>query len=256
MFVLMLVVGPLAAPTPAVAQAILNVERLQADQVQGVHVDVSARVSASAGNTEILQIGWDIGSGLLKEQNWFRAFAGMEILEKNGQDLRDNRYAHLRYSRLFNPRFRSFHFLQFQSNENLLIQRRWLLGSGLRLRVAEEDGRNLDVGLGAMYETERLRESALEPEDDPETETIRMANMAVASWAFSETARLVGIVYYQPDVSAFSDYRLTGDVALSVTLTQALSLEVSVDWRHDSRAPANLEQDDVRLRTGFNLRFR
>ena len=174
----------------------------------------------------------------------------------NGQDLRDNRYVHLRYSRLFRPRFRSFHFLQFQTNENLLIQRRWLLGSGLRLRVAEDDGKNLDVGVGAMYEAERLRESALEPDDDPDTETVRMANMIVASWAFSETARLVGIAYYQPDVSTFTDYRLTGDVALSVSLTQALSLEVSVDWRHDSRAPANLKQDDVRLRTGFNLRLR
>lgn len=245
-----------SSPTSAAGQAILNVERLQADQVQGAHADVSARVSASAGNTEILQIGWDIGSGVLTERDWFRAFAGMEILEKNGQDLRDNRYVHLRYNRLFRPRFRSFHFLQFQTNMNLLIQRRWLIGSGLRVRVAEEDGRKLDIGLGAMYEAERLRESALEPDDDPETETIRMANLIVGSWALSETARLVGIAYYQPDVSAFMDYRLTGDVALSVSLTQALSLEVSVDWRHDSRAPANLEQDDVRLRTGFNLRLR
>ena len=39
-------------------------------------------------------------------------------------------------------------------------------------------------------------------------------------------------------------------------LIGALQLDVALTWRHDSRAPAGLEEDDVSLRTGITYRFR
>jgi len=247
-------VALLALSSPLPAQTILNVERLQREDVSGAHGEVAARFGLKSGNTDILQLGGDLGAGLLTQRHWVRFFAGTERLRQGGRDVLDNRYAHLRYSYRFSEPFSSFHFLQLQSNQNLLLRQRWLLGSGLRYRILEGVRGRLDLGSGLMMEWERLNEERLEPGEDPRTETLRVANLVVGSGKLGEGSRWTVVVYYQPDARRLVDYRLLGEMGLSAKVTQALSMDVSLDWRHDSRAPAGLKKNDVGVRSGFTLR--
>ena len=43
--------------------------------------------------------------------HWLRAYAGMDQIDKEGKDILDNRYLHLRYNYRFSERLRTFHFL-------------------------------------------------------------------------------------------------------------------------------------------------
>jgi len=180
----------------------------------------------------------------------------MERLRKNDEEILDNRYLHVRYNYIFGDRVRSFHFYQLQTNQNLLLERRWLLGSGLRVRALEGRDRNLEVGSGLMYEAEALQEGALEPGEDPQTRTVRLANLLVASWDPREGARIVAVAYYQPDIRRFLDYRLVGEAGLAVEIVGGISLDITLNWRHDSRAPATLVRDDVSLKSGLTYRLR
>ena len=54
----------------------------------------------------------------------------------------------------------------------------------------------------------------------------------------------------------FEDYRLSGEAGLGVELIQSLQLDVAFTWRHDSRAPASLDEDDLGFKTGFTYRIR
>jgi len=107
-----------------------------------------------------------------------------------------------------------------------------------------------------MYEAETLQESALEEGEDPDTRTLRLSNLLVASWDPLEGTRLMAVVYHQPDVRRLKDYRLLGELGLAVEMTRSLGLEVALDWRHDSRAPASLVDDDLGFRTGITYRHR
>jgi len=244
-----------AGPSTMAAQAILNVERLQQGEVEGLHGEVTGRLTLSGGNTDLLQVGIQAGGGFRTLHHWPRAFLGMERLRKNDEEILDNRYLHVRYNYIFGDRFRSFHFYQLQTNQNLLLRRRWLLGSGLRGRALGGNDGNLEVGSGLMYEAETLQQSALEPGEDPDTRTVRMANLLVASWDPREGARVVAVAYYQPDIQRFMDYRLVGEAGLAVEIVGGISLDVTLNWRHDSRAPATLVQDDVSLKTGLTYRL-
>jgi len=246
----------LALPAPGLGQAILNVEGLQGEAVEGLHGEVSARIRLASGNTDLLQLGGDLGVGFLSQHHWFRAYAGMERLEQEGKDLLDNRYLHLRYNYRFSERLRTFHFFQIQSNQNLFLNQRRLWGTGLRYRLLGGSGNHLEVGTGVMLETERLNEGKLPPGEDPNSETVRMSNLAVGSGSFGEGRKWVTVVYYQPNVKAFEDYRLSGEAGLQIELIASLQLDVALTWRHDSRAPGNLEEDDLNLRTGFTYRIR
>jgi hypothetical protein len=232
------------------------VERLQGEVSEGLHGEISGRIRLASGNTDLLQAGGDLGLGHLSERHWFRVYAGIDHLDQEGRGILDNRYLHLRYNYLFSERLRTFHFFQLQANENLLLDRRTLLGTGLRGRLMGTPERGLDVGTGLMFEAERLNEAKLGPDDEAETETFRMSNILVGSGPLGQGNRWVTVIYYQPNVEAFGDYRLSGEVGLGFELVGALDLDVTLTWRHDSRAPSELEEDDVSLRTGFTYRFR
>ena len=246
----------LEGPTPVGAQAILNVERLSSGTSEGRHHAVNGRLSLARGNTDIFQLGLNLGLGFRGTTHWVRVLSGLEYLDQSNKRLLDNRYLHLRYNRFFSERVRSFHFLQIQTNRNLLLESRSLVGSGLRGSVFKKDRGFLDVGLGAMYEVEDLRRSALTEGEPARTRTTRLSNLVVGSWVPGERSRLTAVVYHQPALGAFSDYRLLGEMSLAVSLSIRAELEVSLDWRHDSRAPGSLNQDDVGLKTGFTYRTR
>jgi hypothetical protein len=245
-----------ALPSSGEGQAILNVERLQGEVSEGLRGEISGRIRLASGNTDLLQAGGDLGLGRLSERHWLRAYAGIDHIDKEGKDILDNKYLHLRYNYRFSERLRTFHFFQLQANENLLLDRRTLLGTGIRGRVTGNPEMGLDIGTGLMFEAERLNEAKLEPEEEADTETVRMSNILVGSGPLGEQNRWVTVIYYQPNVESFGDYRLSGEVGLGFELIGALDLDVTLTWRHDSRAPTGLEEDDVSLRTGITYRFR
>jgi hypothetical protein len=246
----------LASPSTGGAQAILNVEALQADGAEALHAELSGMLRLASGNTDLFQVGGNLGLGILGNRHWIRGYAGMERLERTGKDILNNRYLHIRYNYRFSDKLRTFHFFQLQSNENLFLDQRCLLGSGLRYRVLGGTGSRLEVGSGLMWEAERLNEEKLPGPEEPETETVRMSNLLVGSGPMGEGNRWVTVVYYQPNVKELQDYRLTGEVGLNIEVIETLDLTLTLTWRHDSRAPVGLEEDDAGLRTGFTYHIR
>jgi hypothetical protein len=83
-----------------------------------------------------------------------------------------------------------------------------------------------------------------------------VAKLVVGSGKLGEGSRCTVVVHYQPDARRLVDCRLLGKMGLSAKVTQALSMEVSLDWRHDSRAPAELKEERLGVRSGFTLRVR
>lgn len=247
---LTLAAGPIS---PTCAQVILNVERLQAGDREGAYGALTASGSFSAGNTDVVQLGGAVGTGFRGERHWPRLFAGGEILRSGSGRIVDNRFVHARYGYLFTPRIRSFHFVQLQSNRNLLVERRWLVGSGVRLAFPVSEGLTLEAGTGPMLEDETLNADRLPPGASDHARVVRLASLAVVRWRIGDDLELLNVVYHQPVVDDLGDFRLLDDLTLAVRVAEAASVDVTLEWRHDSRPPPDLDDDDVRLRVGFSV---
>jgi hypothetical protein len=243
----------LALPSGACGQAILNVESLQREGSKGFGARISSNLNLTSGNTEVFQLGGSLGVGFLSEHHWIRLFGGLDRLSKGSDEIVNNEYAHLRYNYLIARSFRSFHFLQLQTNEELFLKRRFLVGSGLRYSLLKGEGAKLDVGTGAMLEMERLDPDKLQPGEDPEPRAVRMANLMVGSGAMGTGNTWTVVLYYQPVFRSFRDYRLSGEAGLGMRITDSLKLDVAFTWRHDNRAPEDLEDDDFAFKTGLSL---
>ncbi|TVP77477.1 MAG: DUF481 domain-containing protein [Gemmatimonadales bacterium] len=246
-------------PATVQGQTILNTERFQLHEVDGFHMSADFSADGSQGNSRFLNTGASGIVGFRDESNWTRVIFGGKFLSDAERSILDNQYAQVRYSRLLSPRTRTFHFLQAQRNETLRLKRRYLAGTGIRYRVAGGDrGRTrLDAGTGLMLEWERLDPDAF---DDPAVEfsvrTPRMSNLAVLSHELEGGARLVNILYVQPDVGDLQDIRVLNDLGLLVPITSSARVTISAEWRYDSQPPGDLRRNDLSWSAGFGIDVR
>lgn len=243
-----------AAPTLS-AQVILNTERFQLDEVEGFHLGADLSGSVQRGNSEVLNISTSGMTGVLSGRHWPRLIFGGNYLSDAERSILDQQFVQLRYSYVVSPETRTFHFVQAQKNETLLLRSRWLLGTGVRRTLVDSEQATLAMGTGVMGEWERLDPERVGPEDATSLEAIRVANLAVASWEFAGGARLLNILYVQPDLGDFGDVRVLNDLGLAVPVTTWVRTTLSLEWRRDSNPPSTLERDDLTLNVGIGIDF-
>jgi hypothetical protein len=254
--VLLLVSVAAVEPRAVGAQTILNVERLQPADVLGWHASIEGAFSASGGNTESVDLTTGLALGRRAPPHWLRLFTGIEYRSDDGERSAYQRFAHLRYSYEIARNWRTFHFLQGQRNDALLLRERTLVGSGVRRTLYRTERTVADLGTGAMYERELIDPEAAGPEDVVDARVWRMANLGVVTHRFREGLRLVGVVYFQPDLGDLADYRALSDVSLLIGLGPHVDLALRLEWRHDSRPVAGRGADDVFFETGLVVSLR
>jgi len=246
----------LLVPARLSAQTILNVERLQPQDVLGYHWGVEGEFGLDAGNTDAIELNSGLVLGHRRTSgHWLRVFGGVDLTDEEGAERETDLYLHLRYNHQLTERLKTFHFVQLQDNRTGWLRERWLVGSGLRLRVMDGVAK-LDLGSGAMFEAEELdagQELGAHPAD---SDVWRMANLVVFTRPLVERVRLIGVGYLQPDLGDFEDLRLLADASIVISLTDALDLTLRNQWRYDSRPPASREAHDLKITTGFTVSFR
>lgn len=251
--------GALLLASDADAQTILNVERFQMEEVEEFHVGVSLSGSAQFGNTEVVNLRSEgiVGYRAVEGRHWPRIIFGGSYLRQRGRAaILDNRFVQLRYSYRLSDRWSTFHFVQLQRNQTLLLRERELLGSGLRAVVARGERTSLDLGTGVMIEREVLEADAVGPGDQARVQTLRATNMGVLTYQLPSGARLVSITYFQPRLETPADFRLLSELGLRAPVTTVLGLTLSGNWRHDSRPPGALRANDIGMNVGLSIDVR
>ena len=251
-----LLIPALLTPTGTEAQTILNTERFQLSEVDGFHVSANLSASGDRGNSEVLNITSSGIVGVLAGRHWTRFIFGGKFLSNEERSILDNRFGQIRYSYIFSERTQSFHFVQAQRNETLRLRSRWLVGSGIRHTLVSGKRSSLTVGTGLMGEWERLNADAVGEGEPTESEALRMANQAIYSFDLDSGARILNILYFQPDVAEFSDFRVLNDLALLVPVTEHVRLTVSAEWRRDTRPPSELGRDDLTFSMSLGIDVR
>ncbi len=236
----------LLASAPAGAQVIRSYESLDRAAGEDGYATLGFTIDAKSGNTEYTELDLAGAMGYRGKKNWIRLYPTYNIRRSGGDTEEHARSAHLRHSYIFTPRTRSFAFVQLQADESLDVQRRFLLGGGLRRSlVLTEAGNGIDLGLGVMYESERT-------ETGKEESVIRGTNLLVVKGGAGPMA-LTATGFFQPLLDDWEDHRISAAGSAAIPLGSQWDLEISLIWRRDSRPAVDVEPDDVALTVG--LRF-
>ncbi|MEM9696263.1 MAG: DUF481 domain-containing protein [Myxococcota bacterium] len=175
--------------------------------------------------------------------------------ERDDSTFFNQAFAHLRYTGMFNPRIGPDIFAQYQFNEFLRINTRFVAGGGPRVEVVHEPTFQVSLATTYMFEFEQLDEE-FGTTDDLETTAHRSNNYFVTRVsALDDTVLIQHTVYYQPRFDRWRDYRILNDIEVDIVVKEWLTVGGSLSERYDSRPPTNVSPLDLRLSSNAKIVF-
>lgn len=218
----------LLIPLTLVAQ-VVNTEKLRGDDDQkGWDGLIDLTFGFTKNTVEIIRASPEIRLDYQDANNRFIFLNGL-ALSRATTNFVNKGYSHLRYNREINPTLTWEAFGQVQYNEIQLIALRNLWGTGPRFRLVQNDTARLYVAALYMYEYEEEWEESAFHRDH------RMSAYISAGYTVTDKFFLDQIVYYQPRLDNWRDYRVASETVLNINVTSRFSFNLSLSVWFDSR---------------------
>ncbi|WP_441000502.1 DUF481 domain-containing protein [Fodinibius sp. SL11] len=214
---------------------------------------MSADFDLEKGNSEVLEIEGQSIIGYEQRRHAIKLFTGLRFLSEDENTITSKSFLQLRYNYIFNSRYRTFSFYQYQQNKDLILKSRQLIGAGLRRKFGTADSPDVNLGLGLMYENEKLDREQLFADKDANTNMLRLNTVGFFSYEIGRNSTLLNSTYYQPAISDFSDFRLLNEMSLEVAINEYLDLGLSFVWRYDNKPPRGLKKSDINITSGLTI---
>ena len=158
---------------------------------------------------------------------------------------------HLRFTHYF-PRFFPLEtYGQVEFDQFKLLAVRKIMGAGLRFELVKTKKQFFYWGWGGFYENERIENLS-----SKNTKERLRGNFYLSYLFLSDRKKEFSLViYYQPDLAVFSDYRLLIDSGLSIYLGRSFSLVHKVGFRRNNRSPVGVKADDIGYLAGISFKY-
>ncbi|MEY4329829.1 MAG: hypothetical protein RL609_577 [Bacteroidota bacterium] len=234
---------------------IVNIEsqRIQSDSNYRI-VNLDGNFSSQLNNQRTL-MDYHLG-GLIQFKSkdsknmWLLLINGDRSIA-DGNDMSNANLLHLRYSHKILPKIKVESFYQIQSNKLLDLKNRQLLGAGLRFKFLASGRCNLYLGSLYMFELESTLEH---------TTPIgyhRLSNyFSVSIKSIKSNIEFTNIVYYQPLLQNFSDFRLSGQMNLLIPISNRIVFTSNVMCYLDKRPPLDVAPYTYQISHGFRYNFK
>lgn len=224
------------------AHSITNIENQRLKPLQeGLSGHVELTLDGKSGNSEEEDFGFAGRVNHKKGDDLFFVIASKEYGTSNDEKDTDKNFLHGRWVHKLDAKLSSEAFAQYQDNEFTRLLSRYLVGGGVRYKLAEDDSMQLAVGGGAFYVKEKEDLATYDDTND----YFRFNSYVSYKHQLNGNVSLLATAYYQPRISDFSDYHVLLNTALLAKLSEQLKLKVALQVGHDSEPAQNLEADPV-----------
>ncbi|OIP99760.1 MAG: hypothetical protein AUK35_05990 [Zetaproteobacteria bacterium CG2_30_46_52] len=255
MFSLPIILLAITLLSPQLASAIVNVGQSVTDvKTDGMSHILHFGLDGAQGNTDKDTFKADLLSQWRHGQYTEFLMLDRAYGKSSGAVNTDRAFVHLRHRTQINEAWAGEVFAQKGRDKFTRLSDRTLLGGGGRLRVIEEEGvSGLYVGLGAIYEWEKL--SPTLGTSDTNSQLWRGNMYVMYKHQINDQVQVSSTTYIQPTLQNSSDYRLLEQAAFTVGMFENVKLKISVDYSFDAKPPQTIGKDDVRYSSGLELRF-
>jgi putative salt-induced outer membrane protein YdiY len=158
--------------------------------------------------------------------------------------------AHFRYNHKFTKWLRLEAFTQVQYNQLLNLRLRYLVGMGPRFKMLDKSFMQMYSGVMYMFE--------YEVDANPDTVQYNNRLTSYISWTIDPNPHFsfVATTYYQPKLTDWRDFRISGNYALRFKAFRRLAFKIEFNFLYDSEPPVGIQPFVFNGTTGivFNLR--
>ncbi|MFT6747778.1 MAG: hypothetical protein ACJAZ2_002135 [Glaciecola sp.] len=257
----LLIIG-LFIPLGIQGQSIVNTESLYSNDTAKTTLILQPGIDIQGGNTNVFEL-FGIASFIQRfsSKTALKAHAGYDLLKGENKVILSDHFGQVRISQSLHKQIDLFGVTQFQTSKNLLLNNRFIYGTGLRFKFFHNDSNDvlLDYSIGAFQELENLDANAVGDvsgyHNKLRTNVTRLSTFLVFKYEVTERLSFVNTVYYQPMVDRFSDFRMLNELDIGIQINKVLSLNINYVYRYDSSQPDVLKSVDYFLTSGIVVNF-
>ena len=248
LFVLLFYIGLLPAQ--------VNTEAMRAAESDGIVHQFGLDLAMEKADAEVVDIAaeYRMDFSVIKGLTSFLILNyenGYEKEKSSEKNISVNKgFAHLRMTKSLTEKYFIEGFTQYGFNDFLDLENRFLVGTGLRIKLNGNDRMTTFLGVGAMQENEKY---GLQTE--PEKKLLRSTNYLKHTWNISENVQINNTVYFQASASDTKDYRVLYDGGLDIAVGESLSISMEVNYRYDNFPHGNLGNTYLQLANGITFVF-
>ena len=207
-------------------------------------------------NTEVLELAAEYRLDYVKQEN-FHSFIVINL--ENGYEqendlpkniITNKGFAHLRITKDLFTNYQMELFTQYEFNEFLLLNDRYLLGTGLRIGLQESELSSTYIGIGLMVEKE-----IYDLESDHEKNLLRSTNYIKNNILLSSNIDLSNTAYFQIASADLNDYRILYDGGLDFHVNESFAFTIELKYRYDNDPQGNLGSSYIQISNGVSFNF-
>ena len=231
---------------------LVNIEnqRVQSDSVRTVTI-IDLQYNYQNNNSEELSLVNFSATHQYKTKNlknYFLLLGNIDYSLANGEELSNSGLIHFRYNRKLNKKLRLEAFTQYQYNRILGVKSRNLIGIGPRYKVNKSEKTVFYIGSLFMQEFEKASDN-----------TSTMSYQRLSSYLSlsiknkANTLEFASVVYYQPNINFWEDYRISSQKNLAFNISSKLQFVNSINYGYDSYSPTNVSKKNIVLTNGLKM---
>ena len=164
----------------------------------------------------------------LHKKHFILSISQYNFIKSAGNNVLNEGFQHIRYDYGLNDRYVYEAYGQIQYNEQIPLQSRNLVGTGIRVKILKKLTHRIVVGASYMFETERFKDSVSLRVNH------RMSSYLAFSIGLPHGSKFSSITYFQPMLADWSNHRLTSNTTLSLNMTKKLAFTAAFNISYDN----------------------
>jgi putative salt-induced outer membrane protein YdiY len=235
----------------SIQSQIINTESLRmVTDTTGWSGSVGLNIGFSKHVTELFKIKNDIHVQYKTKKHLVMFVNKISFEKANNADFVNKGVQHLRYNYRISSKLAWEFFLQNQYNAVSKIDSRKLVGIGIRYKLTKSEKYKIYFGSLAMYEYEKTSET-------PRVINRDWRNSSYLSFSlyFNKKMSLISTTYFQPQLSHFSDYRISHQSAFSIEIAKKLAFKTAFNYTYDAFPVVGIPKQEYGITNGLVYRF-
>ncbi len=197
---------------------------------------------------QALTLGINVHLQYKHNKHRFLAISDLAIIKAANQDYQNTGYLHFRYSYKLHKLITWENFTQGQYNRVLLLDKRYLVGTGPRFRVIKIKHFRVYASTMYMYEFQSQAFETITQYNHRFNGYITL-NVDFDRFDFTSTT------FYQPLINDFSNYRIATDNNVDISINHRFNFRIGLNLLYDTKQPSGIPSLVYIFRNGISFRF-
>lgn len=198
--------------------------------------------------SQVISLGVNIHSQYVHNRHRVLAIGDLAFIKAGKQDFVNSGYQHFRYNYKLSQILTWEAFVQAQYNRILLLDRRYLAGTGPRFKLIKQPNFRAYTAVLYMYEYQSQNNDSIESYNN------RISSYLTLSLS-SKKLEFTSTTFYQPNLSNFDDFRIANDTAFEIIITGHFNFKVGFNLLYDTRQPIGIPDLTYILKNGLTYKF-